>query len=80
MRRPASLKEILSWASLPSRAVDPALIAMMRKMPVGSAHNTGEMEKTTEEAAKHPDAADLEKAKAYMEAFTAKYEKYYGKK
>lgn len=53
---------------------------MMRKMPVGSAHNTGEMEKTTEEAAKHPDAADLEKAKAYMEAFTAKYEKYYGKK
>jgi hypothetical protein len=61
-------------------AVDPALIAMMRKMPVGSAHNTGEMEKTTEEAAKHPDAADLEKAKAYMEAFTAKYEKYYGKK
>jgi len=38
------------------------------------------MEKTTEEAAKHPDAADLEKAKAYMEAFTAKYEKYYGKK
>lgn len=61
-------------------AVDPALIAMMRKMPVGSAHNTGEMEKTTEEAAKHPDAADLEKTKAYMEAFTAKYEKYYGKK
>ena len=55
-------------------AVDPALIA------AGSAHNTGEMEKTTEEAAKHPDAADLEKAKAYMEAFTAKYEKYYGKK
>ena len=60
-------------------AVDPALIAMMRKMPAGSAHNTGEMEKTTEEAAKHPDAADLEKAKAYMEAFMAKYEKYYGK-
>lgn len=59
--------------------VDPALIAMMKKMPAGSAHNSAQMEATTKEAAKHPNEEDFRKAEAYMERFVAKFEKYYKK-
>lgn len=54
-------------------AVDPALIAMMRKMPAGSPHNSAQMEATVKEAAKHPDEADIEKAKAFMKMCVVRF-------
>lgn len=51
-------------------AIDPALIAMMRKMPAGSPHSPSpESEARWAAAASHPDAADLAKAKSFMQGF-----------
>lgn len=58
-------------------AIDPALIAMMRKMPTGSPHSPSpESEARWAAAASHPDAEDLAKAKAFMHGFLAMYDKY----
>ena len=57
-------------------AIDPALIAMMRKMPAGSPHSPSpESEARWAAAASHPDAADLAKAKSFMQGFLAMYDK-----
>ena len=58
-------------------AIDPALIEMMRKMPAGGAHSASpESEARWAAAAQHPDAADLAKAKAFMQSFLAMYDKF----
>ena len=58
-------------------AIDPALIAMMRKMPAGSPHSPSpESEARWAAAASHPDAEDLAKAKDFMQGFLAMYDKY----
>ena len=58
-------------------AIDPALIEMMRKMPAGGAHSASpESEARWAAAAQHPDAADLAKAKAFMQNFLAMYDKF----
>lgn len=58
-------------------AIDPALIEMMRKMPAGGAHSASpESEARWAAAASHPDAADLAKAKAYMENFLIMFDKF----
>lgn len=58
-------------------AIDPALIAMMRKMPAGGAHSASpESEARWASASTHPDAEDLAKAKSFMENFLAMYDKY----
>ena len=58
-------------------AIDPALIAMMRKMPAGSPHSPSpESEARWAAAASHPDAADLAKAKSFMQGFLAMYDKF----
>lgn len=59
-------------------AIDPALLAMMRKLPKGSPHNSPAMEAIAQEAAKHPDAADLARAEAYMKQFVSKMAMYAG--
>ena len=58
-------------------AVDPALLAMMRKMPEGSAHHSAQMEQTVKEAAKHPNAEDLKQAEKYMKQFIETYSRYH---
>lgn len=58
-------------------AVDPALLAMMRKMPEGSAHHSAQMEQTVKEAAKHPNAEDLKQAETYMKQFIETYGRYH---
>ena len=58
-------------------AIDPALIAMMRKMPAGSPHSPSpESEARWAAAASHPDAEDLAKAKSFMQGFLAMYDKF----
>ena len=58
-------------------AIDPALIAMMRKMPAGSPHSPSPAsEARWAAAASHPDAADLAKAKSFMQGFLAMYDKF----
>lgn len=58
-------------------AIDPALIAMMRKMPAGSPHAPSpESEARWAAAASHPDAEDLAKAKSFMQSFLAMYDKF----
>ena len=58
-------------------AIDLALIEMMRKMPAGGAHSASpESEARWAAAAQHPDAADLAKAKAFMQNFLAMYDKF----
>lgn len=58
-------------------AIDPALIAMMRKMPAGSPHSPSpESEARWAAASSHPDAADLAKAKSFMQGFLAMYDKF----
>lgn len=58
-------------------AIDPALLAMMRKMPAGGAHSASpESEARWAAAATHPDAEDLAKAKSFMQNFIAMYDKY----
>ena len=61
-------------------AIDPQLIAAMSKMPAGSPHAPNEESKKRWAAAStHPDAADLQKSKEYMEKFMVTYEKFYSK-
>ena len=58
-------------------AIDPALIAMMRKMPAGSPHSPSpEREARWAAAASHPDVEDLAKAKSFMQGFLAMYDKF----
>ena len=58
-------------------AIDPALIAMMCKMPAGSPHSPSpESEARWAAAASHPDAEDLAQAKVFMQGFLAMYDKY----
>lgn len=59
-------------------AIDPALIAMMRKMPAGSPHAPSkESEARWAAAASHPDNEDLAKTRAYMKRFITMYDKFY---
>ena len=61
-------------------AIDPQLIAAMSKMPAGSPHAPSEASKKRWAAAStHPDAADLQTAKEYMQNFLATYERFYSK-
>ena len=61
-------------------AIDPQLIAAMSKMPAGSPHAPNEESKKRWAAAStHPDAADLQNAKDYMEKFMVTYENFYSK-
>lgn len=61
-------------------AIDPNLIAMMRKMPKNSPHAaTPENEERWAKAASHPDDGDLKAAKDFMEHTLAMYERYYKK-
>ncbi len=61
-------------------AIDPNLLAMMRKLPKGSPHNSPQMEAVAQEAAKHPDTADLARAEEYMMQFVKKAAMYAGMK
>lgn len=59
-------------------AIDPQLIAAMRKAPAGSPHApTPEAEARWAAASTHPDAADLADAAAYMKKFLGMYDKFY---
>lgn len=59
-------------------AIDPQLIAMMRKMPAGSPHApTPETEARWAAAASHPDAQDLQEARDYMAKFLYMFERFY---
>lgn len=59
-------------------AIDPALIAAMRKMPIDSPHAPSkESEERWAAAASHPDAEDLVKTEAYMKHFMEMYDKFY---
>ena len=60
-------------------AIDPALVAAMRKMGPSNPHGTSQMMQTAEAAASHPDAADLERAGRYMESFAERYRRYFEK-
>lgn len=58
-------------------AIDPALIAMMRKMPAGSRTAPAPRAKPVGQRLQaHPDAADLAKAKSFMQGFLAMYDKF----
>lgn len=58
-------------------AIDPALIAMMRKMPAGGAHGANAAsEARWAAAASHPDADDLARARAFMQNFLVMYDKF----
>ncbi len=61
-------------------AIDSALLAMMRKLPKGSPHNSPQMEAVVQEAAKHPDSEDLARAESYMKQFVNKAAIYVGRK
>lgn len=59
-------------------AIDPELIAVMRKMPTGSPHSANqESEARWAAAASHPDATDLQKAKEFMQNFILQYDKFF---
>ena len=61
-------------------AIDPQLIAAMSKMPAGSPHAPTEASRKRWAAAStHPDAADLQNAREYMEKFMVTYENFYSK-
>lgn len=59
-------------------AIAPELIAMMRKMPKDSPHSANpESEARWAAAASHPDIADLQKAKEFMQNFILQYDKFF---
>lgn len=59
-------------------AIDPQLIAMMRKIPAGSPHAPSpEAEARWAAAASHPDAQDLQEAHDYMANFLDMFERFY---
>lgn len=59
-------------------AIDPELIERMRKMPAGGPHSsTPESEARWAAAASHPDEADLNNAKEFIQNVVQTYERFY---